>query len=222
MSTHSGFEPEGVPPGDGRLRVLVVAAYPAARAGLHALLEADESIAVVAEAAPASTAAGDAPSADVVVADTAGDEELLVSVLQESFPGTPLVVVGATAEDVVTDLRAFATPRAYLTREATAEELAAAVHAVAQGLAVFSPVLISAAELSTPARRGHGPDALTERELEVLPLLAAGLPNKAIALRLGISEHTVKFHVGAILSKLGAASRTEAVVIAARRGFLPL
>jgi DNA-binding NarL/FixJ family response regulator len=63
---------------------------------------------------------------------------------------------------------------------------------------------------------------LTERELEVLPLLALGLPNKAVAQRLGISEHTVKFHVGAILSKLGAASRTEAVMIAARRGLLPL
>lgn len=63
---------------------------------------------------------------------------------------------------------------------------------------------------------------LTPREREVLALMAAGLPNKTIALRLGISEHTAKFHVGTVLAKLGAASRTEAVMTAARRGLLPL
>ena len=64
--------------------------------------------------------------------------------------------------------------------------------------------------------------ALTEREQEVLRLVALGLPNKGIALDLGISEHTVKFHVGSILGKLDAGSRTEAVMTAARRGLLAL
>jgi DNA-binding NarL/FixJ family response regulator len=63
---------------------------------------------------------------------------------------------------------------------------------------------------------------LTPRELEVLGLLAEGLPNKAIGLRLGISEHTVKFHVNAVLGKLGAQSRTEAVVRATRLGLILL
>ena len=65
-------------------------------------------------------------------------------------------------------------------------------------------------------------DLLTRRELEVLQLLAQGLANKNIAQRLKISDHTVKFHVGAIMAKLDAASRTEAVTAAARRGILML
>ena len=65
-------------------------------------------------------------------------------------------------------------------------------------------------------------DVLTAREHEVLELVAAGYPNKTIARELGISEHTAKFHVGSLLSKLGAASRAEAVMIATRRGLLPV
>jgi len=65
-------------------------------------------------------------------------------------------------------------------------------------------------------------ESLTSRELEVLQYLAEGLPNKAIALKLGISEHTIKFHVNAILGKLGAQSRTEAVVRASRLGLIIL
>lgn len=201
-----------------RLRVVVVSEYPTVRAGLRALLEASEGIGVVAERSPTTLGEVELPDAEVVVVD-AGEHE--AAVLQESFPGVPLVVVGAHAEDVAADMRGLTAPRAYLTREAGEEELAAAVRAVAQGLTVFSPALLSAREPSLPVRE-PSPHLLTERELEVLPLLADGLPNKAIALRLGISEHTVKFHVGAILSKLGAASRTEAVVLAARRGLLPL
>ncbi|MCC6386326.1 MAG: response regulator transcription factor [Dehalococcoidia bacterium] len=74
----------------------------------------------------------------------------------------------------------------------------------------------------TPAGTSDTGADLTAREREVLTLMAAGLPNKTIALRLGISEHTAKFHVGTVLAKLGAASRTEAVMTAARRGLLPL
>jgi DNA-binding NarL/FixJ family response regulator len=67
-----------------------------------------------------------------------------------------------------------------------------------------------------------GPEALTRREVEVLELLAEGLPNKAIAARLGISDQTVKFHVAAISGKLGAANRTDAVRRAVRRGLITL
>ena len=66
------------------------------------------------------------------------------------------------------------------------------------------------------------PDHVSVLELDVLRLIAQGLPNKAIALQLGISEHTVKFHVGTVLGKLNAASRTEAVALAVRAGILPL
>ena len=66
------------------------------------------------------------------------------------------------------------------------------------------------------------PEPLTRRELDVLELMADGLPNKAIAQRLGISDQTVKFHVAVILAKLGAANRTEAVRVAVRRGLIAL
>jgi two-component system, NarL family, response regulator YdfI len=75
-----------------------------------------------------------------------------------------------------------------------------------------------------PRRAGREPveEPLTARELQVLSLLAEGLPNKAIATRLGISDQTVKFHVAAIIGKLGAANRTEAVRLAVRRGLIAL
>jgi DNA-binding NarL/FixJ family response regulator len=125
-------------------------------------------------------------------------------------------------------LAAAQAPRAWLLKQAPAEEIAAAVQAVAHGLLVMDPAVARATRAAAPASRLRAvpteelAEPLTERELEVLHLLALGLPNKAIALRLGISEHTVKFHVGAILAKMGAAGRTEAVMVAARRGILPL
>ncbi len=109
-------------------------------------------------------------------------------------------------------------PRGHLDADATSEEILAALTAVAAGLSVFAPGRLP---------RGRQPivetgEALTEREREVLCALATGLPNKAIARALGISENTVKYHVAAILSKLGAQSRAEAVMEGVRRGIVAL
>ena len=113
--------------------------------------------------------------------------------------------------------------------ETTAEGLQAAVHGLEQGLVVLSPAAVRL--LSVPMRAsadldelaGEGEvDHLTDREGEVLRLLAQGLTNKEIALALQISEHTVKFHVSSIYSKLGVSNRTEAVRKGARRGWVPL
>jgi len=113
-----------------------------------------------------------------------------------------------------------------LPRDAGTEEIVAALMAVASGLTALDRSLALEA-LSGLARRPPEPineqsEPLTAREREVLQLLAQGIPNKQIAQRLSISEHTVKFHVSAIMTKLGAASRTEAVTTAARRGWLLL
>lgn len=209
------------------IRVLVVAAAPAVRAGLRALLEGGSDISVVGEVTPTRLLGGATPPADVLVIDLAGDAETLLDALDDVLATLPVVLLTADPGDALPRLRAEASPRAWLLDEAGAEELAAAVVAVARGLVVLDPAVARAAlsRAAAPLRAVAGDEhleALTEREGEVLRLLALGLPNKGIALRLGISEHTVKFHVGAILAKLGAAGRTEAVMLAARRGLLPL
>jgi DNA-binding NarL/FixJ family response regulator len=110
-----------------------------------------------------------------------------------------------------------------LLRNAEVSTLAAAVHSVALGLKILGPDLAVSFSLPTPGPSEYvTPSDITPRELEVLRLLAERLPNKGIAHRLEISEHTVKFHVNSILGKLGAQSRTEAVTQATRRGLILL
>jgi DNA-binding NarL/FixJ family response regulator len=98
--------------------------------------------------------------------------------------------------------------------------MAAAIVALSHGLQVTDPALAGG---SAPAASGPGSASLlTPREQDVLQILAEGLPNKGVASRLGVTEHTVKFHVNSIMGKLNAQSRTEAVALATRLGLLPL
>jgi DNA-binding NarL/FixJ family response regulator len=113
---------------------------------------------------------------------------------------------------------------ACLGRDTDADQLDLAVRSVEAGLVLLdlpiaSSSLAPIANLASPASAS---EALTPRELQVLQLVAQGLPNKGIARRLGISENTAKFHVASVCGKLGASSRTEAVTIAARRGLILL
>jgi DNA-binding NarL/FixJ family response regulator len=193
----------------------IVAAQPALRAGLRAMLDvAGVDVAGESAGLPARDAA------DVIVAagqiggeELAGLDELGVAVVLLTDDGTTAAA-----------LRGLALPGwAALLADATAEQIVAAVNAVAQGLAVLPAGSASAlaprspVEVSDPLQ-----ESLTPRELEVLALLSQGLSNKLIARKLQISEHTVKFHVSSTYAKLGAASRTEAVSLAARRGLISL
>lgn len=198
------------------IRVLVIAAFPAFRAGLRALLEERPGF-VVAGSGESAAGAEDAGPADVLVIDPEGLAD--VDEILAGYPSAPPVILAGPGEAAVP----AGGPYALLHRSATGDELAAAVWAVAQGLIVHDPSTVPPG--LAPGRLFDARDAgepLTGRELDVLGQLALGLPNKAIALNLGISEHTVKFHVSAVLAKLGAASRTEAAMVAARRGLLPL
>jgi DNA-binding NarL/FixJ family response regulator len=123
--------------------------------------------------------------------------------------------------------------RGVLPDDSTAEEIAAAIDAAAVGLVVLPPeqvaelVRLRAATSATrdfAQRRGETrrTPALTPREHEILAMLAEGLPNKSIAARLGISDHTVKTHLEAIFDKLGASTRAEAVARGVRLGMLLL
>jgi len=210
------------------IKVAVAAPSPALRAGLRALLAADPEVDVVGEAATLSAASRIEPPVDVlVVAGSAADsmvdipETRGVRISTDSTPPALLLLVGDQPESSRAPYGPSWRAWGLLPVDCAAEELLAAVKALQQGLLVGDPSLMqpylpSAVENTGP----ESVEALTEREAQVLQRLAQGLPNKQIAAALGISEHTVKFHVSAIYSKLGATNRTEAVRIGVRQGMI--
>ena len=200
-----------------QIRVAVVSGYPAVHAGISVLLRSDPGIEVV------SLDNGEMLGIielDAIVVDHEGLESA-VELARDLASRPPFVVLGAEPETDWPDLGAG--PVAFLAGDAGPGELVSAVQAVVNGLIVIDPQIAGIAGLrwsGTPAPIDPADDLLTPREMEVLSLVANGLPNKTIAHQLDISEHTVKFHVGSILTKLDAASRTEAVTIGTRRGLL--
>jgi DNA-binding NarL/FixJ family response regulator len=208
------------------LAVVVVAPYPSVRAGLRAMVERSDTVQVIAESASGEIPAHIEPDAFIIDVDP--EQPSLASRLIDRYPDASLLLLLDSAESYEQLPGApFERAVGVLLKDAGADEIGAALQAATQGLVVVDPEI--ARLYLTPTRIAPRPDdladgiePLTERERQVLELLAAGLPNKTIAMELGISEHTAKFHVGAIMSKLGAASRTEAVTIAARRGVLVL
>jgi DNA-binding NarL/FixJ family response regulator len=210
-------------------RVAVFSDQAVTRAGLVALLERGGMQVVVSgtTAEPLDDEPGAAAEADVVLLHLTGQTDAWRSVLAH-LPSTPVVVL---LDDVVDADRAARTldagARVVLARDATEEEIVAAIDAAAVGLIAMS------ARLAEPmlARRDAHPSSigppevapqLTPRERQVLGMVAEGLPNKIIAARLGISEHTVKTHLAALFEKLGVSTRAEAVARGARLGLLLL
>lgn len=231
----------------------VVASYPTVRAGLATLVGALPGWSIIGQSAPDSLTAQPGglhrgltlpEPPDVVLADLDDETDATAvdSWLETLHPTAGLLALSAEPQGrragrgasaaLLTELAHIAGDRGLafgaLRRDATPEEIAAALAAVAGGLITFdrhlATLLLQPSPVITPSReRIAGPEEpLTARELEVLQLLAQGLPNKIIATRLHITEHTAKFHVSSILMKLGASSRTEAVTTAARRGLLML
>ncbi|CAN5659816.1 response regulator transcription factor [soil metagenome] len=207
---------------DASLRVLILAGYPALRAGLAALLANEPGIETVEDRAPLfgiePLEVSELDSPDAIVADAVSIGDAALDDIHERFPAAPLVLIGAAPS--LDEPGAFDLPIGYLTSDVDGPALAAAVRAVSQGLTVIAPGLLAVSDYHPSPLPNSGSDLLTPREKEVLALVANGLPNKAIARELGISEHTAKFHVGSVLGKLGAASRAEAVMLATRRGLL--
>ncbi len=195
---------------NGEVQVLIVADNPLARTGLAALLDEQGGCRIVGRIASEQLNNIDIYNPDVVVWDVGASSTV-------SDVGYPVV---ALIPDLEQSNAVWNTqPQALLLRSVGTEALLAAVMAVAQGLIVLDPEL--AAVLVPPQRNfPELAEDLTPRELEVLQLLAEGLSNRAIALALAISEHTVKFHVNAIMTKLDAQSRTEAAVRATRLGLI--
>ena len=233
------------------IRLAVVADSPLVQSGLEALIAGDGDVQIVrgtlasadggVSLSPWERSAALGP--DVIVwapASPAAVRPSLEHAADDAAPGTfgdagaglPALVVVAdvAADDVLAAVRAGA--RAVLPTAIGAAALAAAVQAAAAGLVTLRLADASAALARLPGE-GTPPESpapprpptaglLSAREREVTALMAEGLANKQIAGRLGISEHTVKAHVAAIFGKLGAGTRAEAVVTAARRGLLML
>ncbi len=211
-------------------RVLVAAADSIVRVGLESIVRTSPELVVVDSSSNLATLAAliEERSPDVVLMELGlYDESVSEMVAIGALSGVAIVLL---ADDLQGDWTTEALRlgvRAVLSRSATAEEIVPTVVAAAAGLVVLHPKVFDSLlpVLPTNVRlfdNASPIQALTPREIEVLSMLAEGLGNKTIARRLGISEHTVKFHVSSILTKLNASSRTEAVTLGARQGLIML
>jgi two-component system nitrate/nitrite response regulator NarL len=208
--------------------IVIFSADPVLRRSLEELLGGIPNITIVGVA--------DNPSAmfrlieqnhvDAVLADSPPHEQL--ADWRTRHGETAFVVLVDRADEEHTREALYAGARAILPRSAERNEIVVAIEAVTNGLAVLPwellPTLLNGASIGDefPDCDSAGQAPLTPRELEVLAAMADGASNKAIARRLGISFHTAKFHVAAILEKLNADSRTEAVTRAAQLGLVML
>ena len=195
--------------------VVIVGEDPLARSGLATLLES-QGLSVAQAKTPEEAAES---KADVAVWDFGADKVGAASWVP-SLEGQDLPVVALLPDSTHAQSVHGAGAKGVLLRATSGGALLAAVRAVHVGLSVFDAEPLSRI---APMREPMGRvEELTARERQVLGELSLGLSNKEIAQKMNISDHTVKFHVNAILQKLGVTSRTEAVVQAARRGLVIL
>ncbi len=216
----------GQAPAESEPQLLIAAPNPLSRAGLSALLE-ERGCQVLAQSDGSALQHHiERHQPDALVIDLGWQGEALRQQLQQIESDLPVLALTA-ADERPRILRLLQTLQTFphfalLPRDSDPDAIAAAVDALAAGLTVLEPRL-AAALIQPSAGAADAPHApLTARENQVLQLLARGLTNRAIAAELEVSQHTVKFHVNAIMGKLNAQSRTEAVVRATQLGLLLL
>ncbi len=203
------------------IKILIADDHPVVREGLVALINRRPDMEVVAEASNGREAVAefllhrpDVALMDLRMPELDGADAMVA--IREKAPAARVIVLTTydDDEDIQRALRAGA--KAYLLKDAPRDELLACIHAVHEGRTLIPPAI--AAKLADLV----GASTLTTRELEVLALVADGNSNKVVARTLSIAEGTVKSHVNAVLRKLDAADRTQAVTIALKRGMLRL
>ncbi|MEE3848695.1 response regulator transcription factor [Gordonia sp. LSe1-13] len=209
------------------IRTMLVDDHALLREGMRSLLDRETVVEVVGEAASMDTALAEVNRCrpDVVVVDlklnAGADYEglRLVAELARRHPGVATLVLTTFLDEDLVVRAVKAGARGYVVKDVDTTELVRAIQAVSGGGSAFDP---RSAEivLRTVSGEGDAPEALTEREREILRLLAEGLSNKRIGQTLYISESTVKFHIRNIIRKLGVSKRTDAVYIASKRGLI--
>jgi len=214
------------PPTTGRpaasITALIAAESPLAAARVEALLRGRPGLEVVVSA-PRELARrlDEHPGAIVVLALESAETARALDLIRGVSSVEAVVLLAADPSAAWTAQARRSGVRAVLRADAMADELATAIDAVRAKLVVLHPEALKSSRAAR-APQTKGPVALTPREQEILEALAEGLSNRLIAGRLAISSQTVKFHVAAILAKLGAGSRTEAVTFALRQGLIAL
>jgi DNA-binding NarL/FixJ family response regulator len=201
------------------IRVTIVSANHALRVGLREMLGNQPDIKVVGETFDLESV--NEMETEVVVLAPVSSARLF-----ESKAAFAILFLTDDIENVRGMLNSTSRAWGVLSSDATEDELGAAVRAVGEGLWVGAPGLVKSL-IRLPGRRESSSEEsliepLTARELEVIQLMAQGLANKQIALALGISEHTVKFHLSSLYAKLNSASRTEAVKRGIELGLISL
>lgn len=211
------------------IRVLITDDHAIVRQGLRALLATEPDIEVVGEASNGAeaVAAADRLQPDVILMDLVMPQMGGVEAIRRitaRWPAARILVLTSFAADDQVFPAIKAGAFGYLLKDTSSEELVRGIHDVYRGALALEPTIAHKVlrELAHPGGRSPTPDALTEREGEVLRLLATGLSNQAIADQLQVAEATVRTHVSNILGKLHLASRTQAALYALREGLASL
>jgi len=210
--------------GGGAIRIAVATTSAVRRAGLESIVRSHAEFQLAGSFGAVASLVSFARSTelDVIVLDSDSIRDLLL----EPTSGAAIVLLTEVSDARSISRLLRSGVRAILSRESDPADVLSAIYAAYDGLVLLS----TAAAESLAAVYGDQPleveaelsEEITSRETDVLRMLAEGLVNKDIAARLGISEHTVKFHISSILDKLGASTRTEAVTLGIRRGLIPI
>jgi len=205
------------------VRILITDDHGVVRQGLRMFLSLDPELEVVGEATNGEEALKLARdlSPDVVLMDLVMpvmDGISATGAIRSELPDVEVIALTSVLEDASVTGAVRAGAIGYLMKDTEAEELGRAIKAAAESRVYLAPE--AAARLMREVRTPESPEALTERETEVLQLLARGKANKQIATSLYVTEKTVKAHVSSILAKLGVQSRTQAALYAVRAGLV--
>ncbi len=211
------------------IKILIVDDHPVVREGIGAMLRREPDFQIVGEASNGQEAVKKVHevSPDVVLMDLRMPEMdgvEAITRIKEEKPEVKFIILTTYSDDEYIFRGIAAGARAYLLKDAPRDELFKAIRAVSRGESLIQPVVASRVldKLAELSKKTPGVETLSDREIEVLRLMASGVSNKDIADRLSITQSTVKTHITSIFQKLNVTTRTEAVTTALKKGIIQL